>query len=474
MSFGSILSIARTAVLAHQSAIRVTSQNVTNATVEGYSRQRAEVVTGLPIQTPSGIFGTGVMLAGISRTRDEMLDASFRRDTARTAGATMTRDLLGDVEAVFNEPSESGLGANLDAFWDSWGDLANAPTSASARTVVRQRGEQLAERLRAMNGRLDDAVSDVRARLGESVRDINSFSDQIASLNERIRNTEISGQSANDLRDARDLVVDKLAKIAPVRVIEAADGTAAVILGGTTLVDTDNPRHFELLEVGGKTVLSVAGTGRGVADTGGAMGAMLDTLNRDIPATRAKLDTIADAVVTTVNGMHRRGFSRVGEAAGAPADWTNADPALRGSRVDFFDPAPGARTARGIALSAIVAADSGAVATGYTRNGDGDNQLALDASALRERSGVVGGQSISAFYRDAVADVATRVNAAGRDAAAGATLVAQADTRRQSVSGVSTDEELIALMKHQQAYSAAARLIKVADEMTQELLSLVR
>jgi flagellar hook-associated protein 1 FlgK len=426
------------------------------------------------MRTPQGVFGSGVVLAGISRTRDETLDAAFRRDTARTAGSTMTRDLLGGVEAVFNEPSEAGLGASLDAVWDSWVDLANAPASASAKTVVRQRGEQLAERLRAMNGQLDDAVTDVRARLGQSVRDINSFGEQIASLNDRIRNTEITGQRANDLRDARDLAVDKLAKIAPVRVIEAADGAATVILGGTTLVDTDNPRRFELVEVGGKTVLSVAGTGRGVADTGGAMSAMLGALNGDIPATRAKLDAIADALVTTVNGMHRRGFSRAGEAAGAPADWTNADPALRGSRVDFFDPAPGARTARGISLSAFVAADAGAVATGYTRDGDGDNQLALDAAALRERGGVVGGQSIAAFYRDAVADVATRVNAADRDATAGETLVAQADTRRQSVSGVSTDEELIALMKHQQAYSAAARLIKVADEMTQELLSLVR
>jgi flagellar hook-associated protein 1 FlgK len=95
-------------------------------------------------------------------------------------------------------------------------------------------------------------------------------------------------------------------------------------------------------------------------------------------------------------------------------------------------------------------------------------------AALRDRTGVVGGQSLSAFYNQTVTALATRTNTADLNATASETLAQQSDTRRQSVSSVSTDEELVSLMKLQQAYTAATRLIKVADEMTQELLSLVR
>ena len=474
-SFGSLLSIARTAVVAHQHAITVASQNVTNAATEGYSRQRAELVAGDPVTTPQGVFGTGVFVDSVRRARDELLDATYRRDTASAAGSAMSRDLLGSVEGVFNEPSESGLGATLDAFWDSWGDLANSPNSSAAKTVVRQRAEQLGDRLRSMSGQLDDAEGDARARLAQTVGDINGYGEQIAALNERIIATEVTGQTANDLRDSRDRLVDKLATLGPVRVIEAKDGSAAVLLGSTTIVDANNPRRLELQELGGATTLALSGTDRGLPDLGGAVGALVRAVNVDIPGTRSRLDAIAGALVDTVNGAHQRGYSRAGElAAPARADWTNADPALRGSRVEFFDStAVGARTARGLSLSAAVAADAGAIATGYAQNGDGDNSLALAIGALRDKSGVVGSQSINAYYRDTVAGVAARVNAADRDATAGEALARQADTRRQSVSGVSTDEELISIMRFQQAYTAATRLIRVADEMTQELLSLV-
>jgi flagellar hook-associated protein 1 FlgK len=455
-SSGALLSVARSAVIAHQHAVQVASQNVANVATPGYSRQRAELVAGTPVHTPQGVFGTGVFLSGVERARDELLDAGYRRDASRAAGSAMRRDLLGSVEAVFNEPSESGLAATLDAFWSSWGDLANAPNSAAARTVVRQRAGQLTDQLNTMSAQVDTAEGDARARLDQSLSDLNSYSDQIADLNERIVAFEVGGEKANDLRDARDRIVDQMAQLGPVRVMEARDGSATVLLGTTTLVDTNFARHLVARRDGAHTLLTVDGSDRKLAQTDGALGAMLDAVNSDIPATRGRLDAIAAALVDGVNGVHTAGYN--GGVTGVP----------------FFDPSAARRTAGQISLSSAVAASASAIATGYTATGSGDNKLALDVAAIREKTGMVGGQSIGAAYRDAVSSVATSLNAADRDATAGETLAQQADTRRQSVSGVSTDEELIALMRHQQAYTAATRLIKVADEMMQELLSLKR
>jgi flagellar hook-associated protein 1 FlgK len=246
-------------------------------------------------------------------------------------------------------------------------------------------------------------------------------------------------------------------------------------VGNTTVVDANNPRRLELQQVAGKTVVAVAGTARGLPETGGALGTMLGVVNTDVPEARARLDAVAKGLVDSVNALHRRGYSAAGEAADPTrADWSNADPALRGSRVDFFDASAGTATAATISLSAAVAADAGVVAAGYTRGGAGDNALALAVGALRDRPGVVGTQSIGAYYQASVSGVAAKVSDADRAATAAATLAQQSDTRRQSVSGVSTDEELIQLMRHQQAYVAASRLISVADEMTRELLSIVR
>ncbi|HEX6630571.1 MAG TPA: flagellar basal body rod C-terminal domain-containing protein, partial [Gemmatimonadaceae bacterium] len=122
-------------------------------------------------------------------------------------------------------------------------------------------------------------------------------------------------------------------------------------------------------------------------------------------------------------------------------------------------------------------ADRGAIAAGNVFGGAGDNAIAVQLSQLRDTPVSIGTPAatltLGTHYRDTVTGIAIEASSVTDSAAVYDTIAAQAEVRRQSVSGVSTDEELIDLMRHQQAYVAATRLVTAVDEMTQALLNMV-
>ncbi|HEX6631116.1 MAG TPA: flagellar basal body protein, partial [Gemmatimonadaceae bacterium] len=223
-SMGSILNIARLAINAHQTAIQVASHNIANAETPGYSRQRAVLVENVPERTPIGLLGTGVLTHRVDQMRDGLLDAGFRRESSQAAGFGLRGDLLGQLEGVFNEPSDGAFAATLDAFWNAWSDLANAPANDNARDVLRQRGSQVAMTLNGYATRLDELSADTGLRLDRSVVQFNDYARQVAALNNQIVAAETGAGVAGDLRDARNVALDAMAKLAPVQVIDRADG----------------------------------------------------------------------------------------------------------------------------------------------------------------------------------------------------------------------------------------------------------
>ena len=487
-TFGSILSIARSAMVAHQTAIQVTSQNISNAETPGYSRQRAMLAPGYPQRTPQGMLGTGVFVQDIEQIRNTLLDVSFRRDSSQAAGFGLRRDLLERVEGVFGEPSENGLSATLDAFWASWGDLANAPTSNTARGVVRERGTQVAAMLNRFAQQLHDQQQGTHAQLTDSLAELNGLARQVAELNVQITAAEAGGQTASDLRDARNIAVDSMSRLANVRVLEQRGGGIAVLVANQTLVDGSAAKQIVTSGVPPAGTLHFAGDADALPDVGGELGAMMQFLNEDLPDATAKLDQLARAVAEQVNQLHRSGWSPAGDGDGA-ANWDPAAPPT-GSNIDFFAvpvdsvtglPDPSRITAASIGLSAQVRSNEQYVAAGNVQNATGNNAIAIAMAALRTNTGSVTPdpaapgttQSFADFYRDLVVGVALESKSAETSASVHRVIAQQSDARRQSVSGVSTDEELIALMRHQQAYVAATRLVNVADEMAQSLLNMV-
>ncbi|MEP7347562.1 MAG: flagellar hook-associated protein FlgK, partial [Gemmatimonadaceae bacterium] len=236
MSLGSLLSVARNALTAQQAAIQTTSHNIANAQTAGFSRQRPELSTNYPLVMSFGSVGTGVQIANITRARDSFLDTSFRREAASTEGYGMTHDLMSEIEAIMNEPSDTALASTLDAFWNSWADLSNNPGSVIAQGVVKQRGTQVAYMFNTNATRIAETVSRSRDRLVQNVNEVNGLTDKVAILNAEILGVEASGNQAPDLRDQRDRLADQLSQLGVSRTEIQKDGTLSVYIGGISLV----------------------------------------------------------------------------------------------------------------------------------------------------------------------------------------------------------------------------------------------
>src|SRR5205085_1340839 len=117
---------------------------------------------------------------------------------------------LSSIEGIFNEPSDTGLSATLDAFWSSWADLANDPASATAQGVVRQRGQAVAGMLQSYSNQLDQVREQTVYRLTGAVDTLNQLARQVAAVNRDIVSAEAGGGEAPDLRDSRDRLLDQM------------------------------------------------------------------------------------------------------------------------------------------------------------------------------------------------------------------------------------------------------------------------
>lgn len=486
MSIGSILSIARGAISAHQVALQTVSQNIANAEVEGYSRQRAEMITSYPQRFPNYTVGTGVSVRGVVRMRDELLDASYRREVGNRESYSVRRDLLGEVEGLLGEPSETGLANTLDQFWNSWSDLANNPGSAIAQSAVRQRGQQVAYTLNTYSQRIDDLTVRTRGHLSDVAGQVNTMAKQVAEINKQLTAAEVSGQQTPDLRDARDRIADQLAQLVGARVEIQANGTMGVYLGGLMLVDANNARQLEVRSTTTTTNLAMVGDVEPIQIVGGQAGQMIGFINTDVPAMQSRLNNFARGLVNGVNEYHASGWTAAGDALGN-ANWNPLN-GPTGSRVNFFD--SNFTTAGTIRLSSEVTASALVIASGDVQNAPGNNTLATAIGALRDDNGMAAlqtrmganfatqiGFASSESYSDHYTTTVTQLGVDTADAQSQFdvydALSTQADNRRASVSGVSIDEELTLMLRHQQAYTAASRLVKVADEMAQSILNMV-
>jgi len=239
VSFASY-EIARSGLIVNERGLYVTGHNISNTNTTGYVRQQAMIKSG-PVQTyvkKGGLiqFGLGADIQEIRQIRHTFLDNIYRQENT-TLGYWETRQkAFQDVRAVMGEPMESGLQSVLNKFWDAWQELSKEPDSLTVRALVKQRSEALVQQINYMGEQLDRLQQDLNSELVVRIDEINNITSQIAELNLKIGKHEIYGDSANDYRDQRNSLLDRLTKLANVEILEMQDGQVDVTLGGYFLV----------------------------------------------------------------------------------------------------------------------------------------------------------------------------------------------------------------------------------------------
>lgn len=417
-------------LLTQQQALDVTSHNVANANTPGYSRQEAVLRATQPYVVPSNSvltgagaqLGSGVDVAAIRRIRDAFLDVQFRAQATALGDATARATSLDQVELAFAEPTDDGLAAQLGKFWSSWSDVANAPENAGARSALVTIAQTLTSTFHTIHSQLTTVAQQAQAEYDAIVGpsgDVAAWAQELAGLNTSIGDAVFRGQQPNDLMDRRDELIDKLSSLGQVSVTDLGTGRLQIDFGGVTLVDPAATGGFTWPQT--------------LTAPGGKLGALLDLASATGPALtyRAELDAVAADLVAAVNGLH--------------------------TSTPFFD------TSGTTAATIAVVATAATVQTGSS-GAAGANDVAQAIAALR-------GGTTDQLYQGLVARVGTEVRATLRAQSTAETLVNAVDDRRQSVAGVSLDEEMTNLIRFQRGYQASARTMTTIDELLDTLIN---
>jgi flagellar hook-associated protein 1 FlgK len=451
MGLNSVFSIAKSSLFAHQQALAVTSANLANANNPAYSRQVALFGTLPPDHRASFSFGTGVAVQDVMRIRNNVTDIQIRAYNQNYYDAEKKSVVLRQIESLFSEP-DYGLSNLMTKFFNSWDELALDPQSLELRTSVVQSAQMMAEKISTIHQGISQTRLDNRAEAKDITSRINGILKQLNTVNKQIFEGAAVGSSVNDLVDTRDAMLEELSQYVNINVSIDENQVANVSIGGVFAVDGLHYQQFEVDHNNDKLSLITTDNGAKAQLSGGSLNALLKLHNNELPKQLATLDELAISLMENVNSIHSQGFSIT-------------DPPLTG--IDFFTEYKNGK----LEINEDILEDPYYIA--ISEDGmSGDNAIAIRLAELKNDE-VLNGKTLSDHYSDFITSIANDLNLQEQNVETYSLVLTQLQQTKLAYSGVSTDEEMMNVMKYQRSYDAAAKLITVADELMQTLLTLV-
>jgi flagellar hook-associated protein 1 FlgK len=394
-SISQLLTTARDALTAQSYGLSVTGQNLANVNTPGYVRREAMLETrALGTQTTGSVQATG-----LRRVTDQFLERRQYESTGLSSAAQEHDQRLASLEALFNDPSGTGLGSAVGALFNSFSALAANPSDTTVRQNVLDAAGALSQRVNDTADTIAQSRADLLHEAQTTTGQINESAQAIARLNAQISSAEAQGHDAADLKDQRNRLLLDLASKVDVRTINSS-GSIVVQVSGATLVDGADARQLSVdLDSAGKLKIMASrdgGQGTDVTQflTGGSLAGIRETRDVDLFAVAKKLDAFVFDVATAVNQQHQQGFGLDG-----------------GTARNIFDVGTVPEgAARALKVSADVFAKPEALgASGSAGTVPGGSGNAALLSALGELPIVFGGsRSVGQAYGDIVGDVASR------------------------------------------------------------------
>lgn len=247
----SLLSIGRSALNASQVAISVTGSNISNVDTEGYSTQ----TVNLSNNATTG----GVDVDSVTRSYDAFVEAQYlEKISARDRWQVVYNGLSG-VESLFNESNTDGVSASLSTFFSDWSNLTSSTASNASITTMLQDTDTLLSLLQSTSDSLDSIRSDYESAIYDDVDTLNSLASQVAELNKKIGGATSGTQNYNDMLDARDALIEQMASLADVKVVDNGGSDLSVYLtSGQTVVSGTTSFTFSYEQ--GQTVRQLSST----------------------------------------------------------------------------------------------------------------------------------------------------------------------------------------------------------------------
>ncbi|MBI2566433.1 MAG: flagellar hook-associated protein FlgK [Candidatus Schekmanbacteria bacterium] len=457
----SALDTGLSALFTSQTALSAIGHNITNVNTFGYSRQEVGLQARLPTNFAEGVLGSGVEIEQIKRVYDRFLGDQLVRQQERVGSTEQKLVAWEQIESNLNDLSETGLKDSISTFFSAWHDLASAPENTAFRNNVMRRAESLAASFRDTQSRLNGLLRDTDTTVSLEVDSINSITAEIAKLNVMIAQQETSGTPANDFRDQRDVLVQELSRHVAIDSFEDNNGMLFVEVRGAggplvianqtqELVAFRDPANNNLYDVR----LDVNGNLIDLTDfiEGGTLQGALYSRDTTLQNEMAKLDELANGIIDQVNALHTTGFD------------------LNGNNLaqDFFIPGTGATL---MAVDPAIVADVRLIAASGT-GAPGDNSIANSIAGLQQALTMNGASdTFDEYYNSMVVEIGNEIIGLNSKRETDDAVLYQLENRRDSLSGVSLDEEAADLMRYQKMYQAASKYISVIDGLMGTLIS---
>lgn len=456
------LELGKSALITQQLALHTTAHNITNANTPGYSRQVSSLEAGNPflpgtnrMQVPVQL-GTGVRLATVQRARDMILEHQIQQETSTLGTHSAQTDYFTQINEVINEPTDESIGQALSDFWAGWQELSVNPEDTAVRASLLSTAQQLTNLFRSKDLALQNLQQTADDAVRANAEKINLLGSQLRDINVRINQSLGVDTEPNDLMDQRDELLRQLGELTNYEGHQMPNGLYDITIGGHTLVqdsvfvpvtvanDPLNNNYAALTwSDDGSSVLIEEGEIKG-----------LETM-RDLilPTYRQALNDMALGLVTVVNPLQSSGY---GLNAAAPTG------------LDFFT----GTTAQDIQVNSALLADCKLVAAAQNPSAPGDGSNALAIAQLQNSLIMSGGsETLGSFYQNLVAQVGLDTQHNESTEKAQSSLLDQLQLQQDSISGVNLDEEMTDMIRYQDGYQAAIRVISVMDEMLDTIIN---
>jgi flagellar hook-associated protein 1 len=439
------------ALMAQQGGINVTTNNIANANTPGYSRQVPVFEESVPSIDGNLVYGNGVELTKFQSVRDELLDLRIQEETSQKSSADSQANAAQQIQQLFTTTGQD-IGSQISAFFTSMSQLSADPANLTLRMGLISAGQSLATSFHTTVSRLNQIQSGLDASVGQSVGEVNQLTQQIADLNTELVSLQAGGGDGGTVKDQQTELIRQLSEITGISVIQTERGLSVTTGNGTALVvggqafslqASARSDGFQHILAQGQDITSSL--------TEGSLGGTLAVRDQAVPGIVGQLDTLAYDFATSFNVAHQQGIDLNGNAGG---NFFTPPSAVAGAAAQFnaaiTDP------------SAIAASSDGSAGS----NGNLTQLLALESSALQS------GQTPTDSYSTIVFKVGTAASNAQAESDASATSLQQLSDQRSALSGVSVNEESVNLIRYQQAFEAAARVITTIDQLNEVTLNM--
>lgn len=464
MGITSILNIARNALFAQQTSMQVLSNNIANVNTPGYARQEAVLTEADAVTADSGLLlGSGVRIEKVTSYYDKFLEYSIAKQYTSLEEQKTYQKFFSRIESVLDE-TNSQLTSRITAFFNSWQSLSADPLSSVARADVAMKASNLCNGIRNTYGELKNLQIEADNNVASEVTEINNILASIAELNKKTYESSAGGSEGASFASQRLIALQELSGKLNLQYFEDENGGMTVMTAdGKSLVEKGTVYELSAEKSGTDNLYHVYWNGNSVNSiditntiSGGTLKSLVDIRDTQLTGFIDDINDLAQSLMTEVNAVHSTGYNPGGTTG-----------------VNFFENMTQDYAAN-LDLSDEIKTDVNYIASSSSASNQTNNDVALAIADLGSADVTIGGQETT--YVTYTASIASTIGNLSQNAQNlteyHENLMNMVSNQRESISGVSIDEEMSNLIKFQYAYQAAARLINTADTLMTALMEI--